>query len=102
LPGGRRPCAAAVKRTSPTCSRLSATWHLSSGCRLRQWSGGAPARQCSGPRAQHQPAPSQADAHQCPRPWPPFTPATPARSQGRVHAPRPSVAAVGGRGSGQG
>jgi hypothetical protein len=41
------------------------------GCRLRPWSGGAQARPCSGLQAgaQHQPAPSQADAHQRPRPW---------------------------------
>jgi hypothetical protein len=57
------------------------------GCRLRPWSGGARARPCSGLRAQHQPAPSQADAHQCPRPCPPLTPATPARSPRRVQAP---------------
>jgi hypothetical protein len=36
--------------------------------RLRQWSGGVRARPCSGLRAQHQPAPSQADAHLPPAP----------------------------------
>jgi hypothetical protein len=69
---------------------------------LRPWSGGERARLCSGLWAQHQPAPGQADAHQRSRPWLPLTPATLARSQRRVQAPRPSVAAVGGRGLGQG
>jgi hypothetical protein len=44
---------------------------------LRSWSGYARSRPCSGPRAQHQPAPSQADAHQPrPSPWLSLTPAT--------------------------